>query len=189
MASVERRVVFQRAINGAPKNRISMVDYAALIESCGYRNVTTYLATGNAVMLAPVRESLQTTANNIETAAIERGMTNPAAVSLHPHHLHELRTADPFRTLPPGITPGTHHLAVSVLITAPDGERIVSQATRVAGKGVHVLFRNDQFVCSVFPREPSALNINGLLESAWKCSATTRWWNVIETFTEKHLPS
>jgi len=173
-----RYAVFLRAINGAPRNRLTMLDLRDRIEACGFVDVTSYLATGNIVLSDPLGREPETVAAVLDEGLARSGLVRTDAVVWRPPDLLDLVASDPFHEKYPATS---WRRCASFLRSRPgrDGRAVME------ARGVAVVHADDRVVLTAFPREWTAFDLR--LEQSYRASATTRWWNVVVDFAHKHL--
>ncbi|MGY1718319.1 DUF1697 domain-containing protein [Blastococcus sp. SYSU DS0552] len=172
-----RYAVLLRAINGSPRNRLSMVDLRRRIEFCGLADVSSYLSTGNVAVTDPLGRSPSGIAAALDAGLARSGLVRADAVVWRPSELHDLVAADWFVG-----HPATHwRQCASFLSSMPrrDGRAAVQ------ARGGVIVHADHRIVLTAYPRERTAFSLN--VEEAYQVSATTRWWNVVAGFTREHL--
>ncbi len=104
-------VALLRAVNVGGRNKVSMAELRALCAELGWRDVSTYIQSGNVVFRADATEPAAT----LRAAIAERfGVQTPVVVRTH----DDLRQAA--ATVPPGLTDDPKKLHVLFLDGAPD---------------------------------------------------------------------
>jgi uncharacterized protein (DUF1697 family) len=87
-------IALLRAINVGGTGKLSMADFRALLEGLGFRNVQTYIQSGNAVFDAPGSASKVSQAI---AAGLQKLMGAPASVIVRTHdELDRIIVANPF---------------------------------------------------------------------------------------------
>ena len=74
MAGTEKLVALLRGVNVGGHRRLPMVELRALLESCGYRDVRTYIQSGNVVCSAPITGANR--ASRRRAQIVEKTMTD-----------------------------------------------------------------------------------------------------------------
>ena len=165
-----RYAAFLRAINVGVHNRIKMADLRALCETAGFDRVTTYLQSGNLVFesTGPPEE----TARRLETALVDRGLRNAAAIVRTADDLADLAACTAFEPFSPD--------AYTRFVTLFRTEVPPGAADLAAGSESAVLLR-DRELFSVLPVDrPPGFDLNGSLEKRLKVQATTRYWHIVQ---------
>src|SRR2546421_8859992 len=90
--------VFLRSINVGKHNRIKMEDLRKLIEGLGYKDVSTYLQTGNIVLAA--QGPSEEIRDKIEAALAANGLRGAAAIVRTEAELRQLVADDHFGEYP-----------------------------------------------------------------------------------------
>jgi len=167
--------VFLRAINGGPANRIRMTDLTSRISALGFADVTTYLATGNVVLHDPDGDSAADVARRLESGLADSGLRRADAMVRSWPYLHALVASEPFGAYPHD----GWRRCVSFLRSPParDG------AGLLRGPGLELVHADEHVVLTAFPRDAGAFSLN--VETAYRVSATNRWWNVVCDFTDR----
>lgn len=93
-------IALLRAVNVGGYGKLSMADFRQLLESLGYKNVQTYIQSGNAVFDAPRGAAAPGSAAKVGAAiasALQKHMGAPVEVILRTHdELASLIAANPF---------------------------------------------------------------------------------------------
>ena len=172
-----RYAVFLRAVNGGPANRITMEDLRARVTALGLQDVASHLQTGNLAVTDPSAPHTEDLARRIEEGLAATGLVKVDAMVRTPAELADLLSVDHFAAHPAG----DWRRCVTFLRRPPGRDA----TDRMAAKGWTVLRADDRTILSVYPRTQQGYALN--LDTAWKTSTTTRWWNVVGEFVEKHL--
>jgi uncharacterized protein (DUF1697 family) len=168
---------FLRAINLGAKNRIRMADLCTLVEDLGYADVRTYLQTGNVVFDAP-RIKAATIATKLEQALAASGLQVDVMVRTK-RELQALILAEPLGAY----NPRAYYQYVVFTKT-----RVDPPSEPLEVRGVTFLpSPRCALVAVSSKRGGRSANANSVAESHWKVRATTRWWNVVEDFTQDVL--
>ena len=169
-------VAMLRSINVGGRNRVGMDDLRALVASAGYRDVATYVQSGNVVFAGT--GSPKVVGKGIEERlSSELGLTVPVIVRSR-HQMKAVLDRIPFA--PGELDPKTLH--VTFLAEAPVSAAVEALAAD-AGR-----FGNDRGVVvgqEVYLHCPGGygqtkLN-NAFLERRLGCVATTRNWRTVTT--------
>jgi len=139
---MERRVLFVRAINVGGTAALPMAEFRALLAGLGAQNVTTYIASGNAVLGVPGDPHAFERA--VEAALTERYGWTRDVMSRTPHDLEVALAEHPFEVIEPKFS------YVSFLAAAPAAAGIASAeelATggdlwQVSGRELHLRYEN-----------------------------------------------
>src|SRR6266702_649658 len=87
-------VILLRAVNVGGTGKLPMATFRTLLQELGYRNIETYIQSGNAVFDAP--GSAPTVAKAI-AAALAKHLTAPAGVLIRTHEqMGQIIAANPF---------------------------------------------------------------------------------------------
>ena len=103
----ERQIAFLRGINVGRAKRVSMADLRGLFESLGYRNVETFLQSGNVVFSGRVGV---TTGSRIEKAMVEELGVASRITLVTASELSEVIKQDPLQRV--ASNPSRHFIAV-----------------------------------------------------------------------------
>ena len=173
-----RYVAFIRAINGAPTNRIKMVDLAAHLEQAGCSDVSWYLQTGNMFLTAPKRCSRGATAAAIEGVLHGYGLRRTDVMLRTPAEVHELVARSPFSRW----SPDDFKFTVSFLKTPPS----LTPIGKLECQQIELAYADETVVCLAVPRDaPLSGGISTVIDKPWGTASTTRWWNVVEAVAER----
>ncbi len=171
-----RWVALIRAINGAPANRLKMVDLAAMLTDAGCAAVTWHIQTGNMYFAADGdREDI---AVAIEAMLASRGLVRADVMLRTTDELGELVARRPFADVDV-----ERHYCEASFLRRPPTHRVME---RLHALGCVVAYVDDTVVCSWFPRGGKLIgSANGVIEKQWKVSATGRSWKVVEEVAAK----
>jgi uncharacterized protein (DUF1697 family) len=167
--------VFLRGINLGPHKRVEMGALRSALETAGYQNVRTFLASGN-VLLDAVEEDLAVLKKQVEQLLEATFGFKVDTIIRSARQLGELLQADPFKNIP--ITPQTR-LYITFLSEPPKSSlKIPYQSPE---KDILIIRVSETEVCSVVelnpPRgTPEAMKI---IEKEFGSKTTTRNWNTI----------
>jgi uncharacterized protein (DUF1697 family) len=171
-------VALIRAINGAPANRLKMVDLAAMLTCAGCADVTWHIQTGN--MFFAAGGDRDDIAEAIEATLVSRGLVGASVM---------LRTADELGALvarrPFAGVDLEHFSCEASFLRHPPTQRVME---RLDALGCVIAHADDTVVCSWFPRRGKLIgSANGVIEKQWKVVATGRSWKVVEEVAAKAL--
>jgi uncharacterized protein (DUF1697 family) len=177
-------VAMLRGINVGARNRVAMPELRAVVESLGYRDVRTYVQSGNAVFSGSGKTA--TVAERLASAVRdELGVDAPVVVRTGPEMADALRSS-PFVAdgLRPADAPTSFH--VTFLAGAPaagrwaalaaDAERFAPDVCRVVGADVHLHVPGGRYSDSKLQ--------NGYFERKLGVTATTRNWKTVGVLAE-----
>jgi uncharacterized protein (DUF1697 family) len=139
---MERRVLFVRAINVGGTAALPMAEFRSLLSGLGAENVTTYIASGNAVLDVPGAPDAFERA--VEAALTAQYGWARGVMSRTPGELEAALAGHPFEVIEPKFS------YVSFLAAAPTASAIASAqelATggdrwRVIGRELHLRYEN-----------------------------------------------
>lgn len=178
-SNVSTHAVFLRAINGGPANRIRMTDLVSRIEALGFAQVRTYLATGNVVLHDPCSDGADVVAQRLEAGLAQTGLRRVDAMVRSWDQLQTLTSSGAFDEYPED----QWRRCASFLRTPVNRDG----ADRLRAKGVELVHVDEHVALTAFPRDATGFSLN--LETAYRVSATTRWWNVVCDFTDRFAPA
>jgi len=170
-------VVLLRAVNLGGHGKLPMADFRSLLAGLGYRNVETYIQSGNAVFDAPGPPAKVAKAI---AAALEKRMGAPAGVLIRTHdELDRVVAANPYK--PEAAADGSK-VHVAFLSAAP-GQGAVSELDRIVAQYPQ---RRDRYHLSGdtlylhLPDGAAETKFTGrMLDRATGVVGTARNWNTV----------
>lgn len=170
--SLTQYIAFLRGINSGRNPLVKMDVLRRAFEEFGFKNVTTYIASGNVIFEAQ-GTSLQALENRIEKGLPKAiGFASPTTVTTR-DALQRLFDANPFRKI--RTTPQTK-LYATFLKRKPEGLRFP-----VRVKGFTILGIFDGAVCSVVDLSRAKTpDLMSVLDKEFGRDVTTRSWGTIE---------
>jgi uncharacterized protein (DUF1697 family) len=172
-------VALLRSINVGGRNKIAMADLRDLVTSLGYRDVATYLQSGN-VTFTGSGSSARAAAEIEQAIEASLGLTVPV-IARSRSELGRIVEGNPYADR--GFDPKTVH--VTFLGGRPDKKR-VSELSALAGQ-----FGDDEFEVAgseVYLHCPGGYGEtklhNAYLERRLEKTATTRNWRTVGTLAE-----
>lgn len=172
-----RYAVLLRAVNGAPRNRLTMSDLRGRITGLGFCDVNSHLQTGNIALTDPYRREPEQVAAVLERGLAQSGLIRTDAVVWRPAALGELVGDEWFAEYP-----AEHWRRCASFLRIPPGR---DGTAFVRARGATVVHSDDRIVLTAFPL--AWANFGLALERAYQTSATTRWWNVVTDFVSRRL--
>jgi uncharacterized protein (DUF1697 family) len=168
-----RYAAFLRAINVGKHNRIRMEELRALCSSLGWSQITTHLQTGN-IAFEDDQPNPEVLAAELEAALLERGFSGAAVFVRSEFEVKAMLERDVFADRDANL-----EYQYVTLLRQPSEDRSSLPAD------LEVLF-SDQTVAfsSVAKNVLKPVQINAVIERAWKTPATTRFVNVLEDFVK-----
>lgn len=173
-----RHVVLLRAINGSPHNRLTMADLRARVETCGFVDVVSHLQTGNLVLVDPSGRARREVTAALDDGLAATGLVRTDAVVRSPAEMRALVAQDWFHNHP------AHEWrrCAAFLRSAPGRDG----APALSAKGIDVVHSDDLVVLSAFRRDRPQPTLG--VETAYRVSATSRWWNVVVDLVDRYVP-
>jgi uncharacterized protein (DUF1697 family) len=175
---VPRYVALLRSVNVAGHGRLAMNELRASIEGLGYKDVTTYIQTGNILLTAPSRSDTAV-ATAIEARLAEDFGDAPAVIVRTVAELTRIGASSPYAKA--GADPKRHH--VTFLATAPTKKALAALDLPASGR--------DQLVvdgCEVYVSTPDGYAetkyTGTFLERRLGVVSTTRNWNTVTKLCE-----
>lgn len=172
----ESYVALLRGINAGAKNRIRMPDLEALLDQIGYRDVSTYVQSGNAIFTPPaISEHVSLEADIERAIAIDLGLQVPVVVR-SASEMRRIVAANPFAGDEPD--PTKLHIAFLKHPCPEFSFTIPESADRF-----HVTEREIHFH---HPNSVSGAKITSLwFERKLKTVLTARNWRTVCTLSER----
>jgi len=170
---VPRYVALLRSVNVAGHGRIAMTELRAFFEGLGYRDVTTYIQTGNVLFSTGSRNETGITAAIEDRLAEELG-SSPAVILRSVTELRRIGTASPYVNV--GAHPSRHH--VTFLATAPSPAALAALELPPSGRDELVVDGREVYVST--PDGYAETKYGGaFLERRLELVSTTRNWNTV----------
>lgn len=167
-------IAFLRGVNVSGQKLIKMAELKALFEKWGYKNVRTYIQSGNVVFELPKVKN-ETLAKKIESQ-LEKALGYDVTVVVRtPDEIKAIIAAYPFSKIK---NHDTYRLHVAFLSAEPEKTNTkeleslssTDEMFKVTGNNVYLIYRQD------FPNTLAGKNI---LEKKLKVRATVRNWNTV----------
>jgi uncharacterized protein (DUF1697 family) len=175
-----RYAAFLRGINVGGKKTIKMTELKDAVESLGFKNIKTILASGNLLFDAPeTNPSILT--QRIEHALKERLGLSIGVLIRTMEELQRLWKANPFKGV--NLTPETR-LYVTFLLEKPQSSlKLPNESSEMDFKILRV---TESEVCSVLTLSEKfgTTDLMAILEKEFGRKVTTRNWNTIEKIIE-----
>jgi uncharacterized protein (DUF1697 family) len=166
-------VALLRSVNVAGYGRMAMADLQETFRHLGYRDVSTFIQTGN-VIFTTTRKSPAKLISEIEEQLADDFGSSPAVILRTPAELRAVLAASPF----PGqnADPSRHH--VTFMATEPEAARLAEFAPPASGKDELVIIGREIYVHT--PNGYAETKLTGsLLERRLGVVTTTRNWNTV----------
>jgi uncharacterized protein (DUF1697 family) len=167
-----RYAIFLRAINVGKHNRITMEALRALLGPLGYRDVKTYLQSGNLVLDAD-ESSVEVTAR-LEEALVGAGLRNASVIARTQDELLDLLASAPFAEYDPA-----QYRRYVTFLAAPLAPKMAQTISIEPGL---VTVRPGELLAVNSIAMPNP-NFNRLINRDLGVASTTRYWNVVEAVT------
>lgn len=165
-------LVLFRGINVGGKNKVSMGELKTLLTELGFRNVTTYIQSGNAILQSQL--SAETIARKIETALPERFTLDTELIRVLVLSRAELQAAVDKRPKGFGDEPGTYHSDAVFLMGVDTADAMPAFSPR---EGVDQVWPGDGVVYSQrLSAERTKSRLNRIMSSPVYKSMTIRSW-------------
>ncbi|MBI5060374.1 DUF1697 domain-containing protein [candidate division KSB1 bacterium] len=163
---------FLRGINVSGQKLIKMSELVRLCEDAGFKNVKTYLQSGN-VALDGTQKSARAVRTKLERALAD-GLGYEVTVIVRTHaELAALLARDPFQ--PVNTKAATRY--VTFFTDVPPATKLPLVSPK---KNVRVIEISGADACSLSTTIPNGDYPNPFLEKLFKIPATTRNWNTLE---------
>jgi uncharacterized protein (DUF1697 family) len=172
-------IAFLRGINVSGQKLIKMVELKAIFEKSGYKNVRTFIQSGNVVFESPKTKN-ESLAKKIE-AMLEKKLGYDVSVVVRtPDEVKSIIWAYPFSKIK---NHDNFRLHVAFLSAVPDKAAIKEleelsskdEMFKVAANNVYVIYSKGF---------PDTLTGKGILEKKLKVRATVRNWNTVNKILE-----
>jgi uncharacterized protein (DUF1697 family) len=171
-------VALLRAVNVSGQNKLAMADLRRHLTSVGYRDVTTYVQSGNVVFqLASQPEA--GLVRDLEREIHRASRLDVAVLVRTKAQLREIATKNPF--LRRGTQPTT--LYVTFLARRPSAAAVTALAARPGGPDQAVVRGREVYLWCPGGYGRTKLN-NAFLEKQLDVRGTTRNWKTVTTLLE-----
>jgi uncharacterized protein (DUF1697 family) len=170
---VPRYVALLRSVNVAGHGRIAMPELKGSFETLGYKEVTTYIQTGNVLFSSPSK-SIATLAGAIEEQVAADFGSAPAVVLRSVSQLQRVGASSPYAAK--GADPARHH--VTFLAAAPSADRLARFSPPRSGRDELTIDGLEVYVHT--PDGYANTKLTGAyLERHLGVLSTTRNWNTV----------
>ncbi len=168
-----RYVALLRSVNVAGHGRIAMSDLTRSFDTLGYKNVTTYIQTGNVLFTSPSKSPTKL-ATAIEDQLASDFGSAPAVILRTVPELLRIGASSPYAA--GGADPARHH--VTFLAEAPAKERLTGLTLPKSGRDELVVDGREVYVHT--PDGYGNTKLTGtFLERHLGVVSTTRNWNTV----------
>ncbi|CAN5836098.1 DUF1697 domain-containing protein [soil metagenome] len=176
---MKRYVALLRGVNIGAKKRIRMVDRRALIESLGYKEVKTYVNSGNAVFTSSAACDNATLAKRIgEALSAEHGLDVPVVVRSG-GEVALIVANNPF----PEHAANHKTLHVSFLSEEPSADLVDALSSMDRGEDEYRVFGENVYLHYPNGISGAVFMVNGL-DKALKVDSTSRNWRTLVALAE-----
>lgn len=162
-----RSIVFLRAVNVGGTGKVPMADLRTMLGELGYRDVATWIQSGNIVLTPPDGVAEADLAQTIEAAIAERMGVRTRAIVRTRQALEEALNAYPWSDALPKLA------HIIFLDRAPDPDAIVALQERDFGDDIWTIVGREMFVRYDEQIQSSKLS-NAAIERVLKVSSTAR---------------
>jgi uncharacterized protein (DUF1697 family) len=168
-----RYVALLRSVNVAGHGRINMADLTQSFHSLGFKDVSTYIQTGNVFFNSPSKSAAKL-AGEIEAQLASDFGSAPAVILRTMPQLQRAGSSSPYATQ--GADPARHH--VTFLASAPSAERLARFTVPKSGRDALVFDGLEVYVHT--PEGYGNTKLTGAyLERHLGVLSTTRNWNTV----------
>jgi uncharacterized protein (DUF1697 family) len=168
-----RYVALLRSVNVAGHGRIAMADLVRSFDALGYKEVTTYIQTGN-VLFTAASKSSTTLADKIEDRLAADFGSAPAVILRTVPEFLRIGRSSPYARH--GADPARHH--VTFLAEAPTKARLAALTLPKSGRDELVIDGTEIYVHT--PDGYATTKLTGtFLERHLGVVSTTRNWNTV----------
>ncbi|QCK16866.1 DUF1697 domain-containing protein [Mangrovivirga cuniculi] len=177
---MKRKICLLRGVNVGGKNKIKMKEFRELLESSGFRNVSTYIQSGNMVFDYQEEDCIRI-ATNIKKLILDKYSYDVSCLVIQPEKLEGI-----LRSLPSKISEGrsSKKIYFMLLDDTPDSDRIKTLIEDFSYEPERFEILDDVVYYSIPDHiSPGKLNTN-LFENKLKITGTTRNQNTIEKLLE-----
>jgi uncharacterized protein (DUF1697 family) len=171
-------VALLRSVNVAGHGRLSMVDLQQSFVTLGFRDVSTYIQTGNVLFRSPTRKADALVAGIEEQLKADFGST-PAVLLRTAAELARVVATSPYPAQ--GADSSRHH--VTFLAEAPDTQRLADFEPPKSGRDELTVIGQEVYVHTPDGYGNSKLG-GAMLERRLGVVSTTRNWNTVTKLHE-----
>jgi uncharacterized protein (DUF1697 family) len=165
-------LILLRGINVGGKNKVPMGELRALLTDLGFRNVRTYIQSGNAILQSELKA--ETMARKVEKALPERFKLDTALIRVLVLSRAELEAAIDKRPKGFGAEPGTYHSDAIFLMDVDAAEAMQAFLPR---EGVDVVWPGDGLIYSQrLSAQRTRSRLGRIAASPFYKSMTIRSW-------------
>jgi uncharacterized protein (DUF1697 family) len=179
-----RYVAFLRGINVGRHRRITMAELKRAFEAAGYRNIATYIASGNVIFDGAGTDAAALT-QEVEVR-LETALGYHVDVILwSAEEVHEMVSIDPFA----GVE-AADQIRLNVTFLGGEGNGASAPMREAEGfrEGFRVVGTSERAVFSVLDlREVGTREVMKVLEKTYGKRITTRSWKVIQEISARYL--
>jgi uncharacterized protein (DUF1697 family) len=167
-------IAFLRGINVSGQKLIKMAELKAMFEKWRYRNVRTYIQSGN-VVFESLKTKNETLAKKIEAQLEKAFGYNVSVIVRTPDEIKSIIAEFPFNKIK---SIESYRINVAFLSAKPESQNIkeleilntADEMFKVAGNNVYLIYRQNF---------PDTLTGKNILEKKLKVRATIRNWNTV----------
>ncbi len=174
-------IAFLRGINVGGNHKVPMVDLKKTLESLGYKNVQTVLASGN-VSFQTTEKNTTTVAKKIETE-LKKVFKFEIPTLLYPlEEIQNLFDANPFKKITV-----TKETRLYITFLRQPTKTKLTLPWKSPASDFEILSVTPIAVCSVLTLNPATRSVDSMkiLEQEFSKDVTTRNWNTIEKILQK----
>jgi uncharacterized protein (DUF1697 family) len=166
-------VALLRSVNVAGYGRMAMTDLQQSFRNLGYKDVTTFIQTGNVIFTTAKKSPAKLTTDIEGQLATDFG-SSPAVILRTPAELKSVLATSPFPEQ--GADPSRHH--VTFMATGPDPARLAEFTPPASGKDELVIIGREIYVHT--PNGYAETKLTGtMVERRLGVVTTTRNWNTV----------
>jgi uncharacterized protein (DUF1697 family) len=166
-------VALLRSVNVAGHGRLAMADLRDSVQRLGYKDVTTFIQTGNVIFQSPGK-NIKKMATDIEAQLAADFGSSPAVIMRTPAELQQVLAISPFPAQ--GADSSRHH--VTFMATDPDPAKLRAFDPPPSGSDELTIVGREIYVHT--PDGYAETKLTGtLLERRLGVVTTTRNWNTV----------
>jgi uncharacterized protein (DUF1697 family) len=166
-------VALLRSVNVAGHGRLAMADLKESFHDLGYKDVATFIQTGNVIFSTTKKSPVKLIAD-IEQQLVHDFGTSPAVILRTPTEFQSILAKSPYP--PEGADPARHH--VTFMATDPDPETLAEFSPPASGRDEFVIDGREIYVHT--PDGYHQTKLTGtMLERRLGVVTTTRNWNTV----------